>query len=44
VIFLRNIPYYEETKKFTIELPNNFNFSFHFPTLLRFYLVKAVEF
>ena len=41
VIFLRNIPYYEETKKFTIELPNNFNFSFHFPTLLRFYLVKS---
>ena len=40
VIFLRNIPYFEETKKFTIELPNSFNFSFHFPTLLRFYLVR----
>lgn len=39
VIFLRNIPYFEETKTFTIELPNAANFSFHFPTLLRVYLL-----
>lgn len=40
VIFLRNIPYFEETKRFSIELPNSYNFSFHFPTLLRIYLVS----
>ena len=39
VIILRNIPYFEETQLFTISLPNDFNFGFHFPSLLRAYLL-----
>ncbi|XP_015112087.1 very-long-chain (3R)-3-hydroxyacyl-CoA dehydratase isoform X1 [Diachasma alloeum] len=39
IIILRNIPYFEETEKFTISLPNEWNFAFHFPTLLRVYLL-----
>lgn len=39
VIALRNIPYFEETEKFSIFLPNKWNFSFYFPTLLRVYLL-----
>lgn len=39
VIILRNIPYFEETSKFSMELPNIWNFSLHFPTLMRVYLL-----
>lgn len=39
VIILRNIPYFEETQKFTVSLPNAWNFAFHFPTALRVYLL-----
>nr|XP_040572708.1 LOW QUALITY PROTEIN: very-long-chain (3R)-3-hydroxyacyl-CoA dehydratase-like [Lepeophtheirus salmonis] len=39
VIVLRNIPYFEETKKFTVSLPNSYNFAFHFPSVLRIYLL-----
>ncbi|XP_034943983.1 very-long-chain (3R)-3-hydroxyacyl-CoA dehydratase [Chelonus insularis] len=39
IIILRNIPYFEETNKFTISLPNSWNFAFHFPTVLRMYLL-----
>ncbi|KYN00031.1 PREDICTED: very-long-chain (3R)-3-hydroxyacyl-CoA dehydratase isoform X1 [Cyphomyrmex costatus] len=39
IIMLRNIPYFEETQKFTISLPNSYNFAFHFPTLIRLYLL-----
>ncbi|XP_067122662.1 very-long-chain (3R)-3-hydroxyacyl-CoA dehydratase [Centruroides vittatus] len=41
VIILRNIPYFEETKKFSLELPNAWNFSLHFPTLMRVYLLMG---
>ena len=39
IIILRNIPYFEETLKFTISLPNSWNFALHFPTVLRVYLL-----
>lgn len=39
IIILLNIPYFEETKKFTVSLPNTYNFAFHFPSLLRIYLL-----
>lgn len=39
VVVLRDIPYFEETKKFSVALPNKWNFSFYFPNLLRCYLL-----
>ncbi|XP_003701348.1 3-hydroxyacyl-CoA dehydratase 2 isoform X1 [Megachile rotundata] len=39
IIILRNIPYFEETQRFTISLPNSWNFAFHFPSFLRIYLL-----
>jgi len=39
IIMLRNIPYFEETQKFTVSLPNNYNFALHFPSVIRLYLL-----
>lgn len=39
IIILRNIPYFEETQKFTVSLPNTWNFAFHFPNVLRVYIL-----
>jgi len=39
IIILRNIPYFEETQKFTVSLPNTYNFALHFPSLMRLYLL-----
>jgi len=39
VIALRNIPYFEETDRFSILLPNKWNVSFYFPNVIRFYLL-----
>ncbi|XP_044019235.1 very-long-chain (3R)-3-hydroxyacyl-CoA dehydratase 3 isoform X2 [Aphidius gifuensis] len=39
IIVLRNIPYFDETNKFTVALPNSWNFAFHFPTFMRLYLL-----
>ncbi|KAG7201078.1 hypothetical protein KM043_017621 [Ampulex compressa] len=39
IIILRNIPYFEETQRFTISLPNAWNFAFHFPTFMKIYLL-----
>lgn len=38
VILLRSIPYYDETKTLTLELPNPLNISFSFLPFLRIYL------
>ncbi|XP_059056132.1 very-long-chain (3R)-3-hydroxyacyl-CoA dehydratase isoform X2 [Achroia grisella] len=38
VIIVRNIPYFEETQRFTISLPNEWNFAFHLPTFLKLYV------
>lgn len=39
IVVLRSIVYLEETQKFTVSLPNPCNFTFHFPTFLRVYLL-----
>lgn len=39
IVILRNIPYFEETQKFTVSLPNAYNFTFHSPSFLRIYLL-----
>ncbi|XP_058791809.1 very-long-chain (3R)-3-hydroxyacyl-CoA dehydratase [Phymastichus coffea] len=39
IIVLRNIPYFEETGKFNVSLPNSWNFAFHFPTFMKIYLL-----
>jgi len=39
IIVLRNIPYFEETQKFTISLPNAYNFTLHFPSFMILYLI-----
>ncbi|XP_026466751.1 very-long-chain (3R)-3-hydroxyacyl-CoA dehydratase 3-like [Ctenocephalides felis] len=42
IIVLRCIPYFEETKKFTVSLPNSWNFAFHLPSFLRIYLLFMI--
>uniref|UniRef100_U5ENU0 Very-long-chain (3R)-3-hydroxyacyl-CoA dehydratase n=1 Tax=Corethrella appendiculata TaxID=1370023 RepID=U5ENU0_9DIPT len=42
IIVLRNIPYFEETKRFTIEMPNSYNFTFHMPTFMKIYLLVLI--
>lgn len=39
IIVLRNIPYFEETQKFSVFMPNSWNFAFHFPSFMRIYLL-----
>ncbi|RZF49265.1 hypothetical protein LSTR_LSTR002886 [Laodelphax striatellus] len=39
IIILRNIPYFEETNRFTLSLPNAWNFTFHCPTVMKLYLL-----
>lgn len=39
VIALRDIPYFEETEKFSVLLPNPYNLSFYLPNILRVYLL-----
>lgn len=39
IVILRDIPYFEETQRFTVSLPNSWNFAFHFPTVMRIYLM-----
>ncbi|KAI4458399.1 ptpla domain protein [Holotrichia oblita] len=39
IIVLRSIAYVEETGIYSISLPNSYNVAFHFPTVLRIYLL-----
>ena len=39
VIILRSIPYFEETQRFCLMLPNRYNLSFYMPNILRVYLL-----
>ncbi len=39
VIALRDIPYFEETGRFSLPLPNKYNLAFDFPSLLRIILL-----
>ncbi|XP_014251340.1 very-long-chain (3R)-3-hydroxyacyl-CoA dehydratase isoform X2 [Cimex lectularius] len=39
IIIIRNIPYFEETERFVVSLPNAWNVTFHTPTAMRIYLL-----
>ncbi|KAG0715922.1 Very-long-chain (3R)-3-hydroxyacyl-CoA dehydratase 3 [Chionoecetes opilio] len=38
-VIIRSIPYFEETGKFSVSLPNSINFGFYFPNILRSYIL-----
>lgn len=38
LIYLRALPYFEETLRYSVAMPNAFNFAFHFPTFLKTFL------
>lgn len=42
VIILRNIPYFEETKRLSLAMPNKYNFAFHMPTFMYLYLIFLI--
>lgn len=42
VVILRNIPYFEETQRFTVSLPNRFNFTFNMPIFMYIYLIMLI--
>uniref|UniRef100_A0A1A9VZR8 Very-long-chain (3R)-3-hydroxyacyl-CoA dehydratase n=1 Tax=Glossina brevipalpis TaxID=37001 RepID=A0A1A9VZR8_9MUSC len=42
IIILRNIPYFEETKRFSVEMPNQYNFTFDMTTFLKVYLLGFI--
>lgn len=39
IILLRNIPYFEETKRFNVSMPNKWNFTFCMCTFIKFYIL-----
>lgn len=39
VVLLRNIPYFEETKQYSVAMPNKWNFTFCMPTFIKVYLI-----
>lgn len=42
IIILRNIPYFEETKRFNVAMPNSMNMTFHMPTFMYLYLIFLI--
>ncbi|SPP85801.1 very-long-chain (3R)-3-hydroxyacyl-CoA dehydratase 3 [Drosophila guanche] len=42
IIVLRNIPYIEETKRFTVEMPNKLNITFDMVLFLKLYLLLLI--
>ncbi|XP_039502662.1 very-long-chain (3R)-3-hydroxyacyl-CoA dehydratase 3 [Drosophila santomea] len=42
IIVLRNIPYIEETKRFTVEMPNSWNITFDMVLFLKIYLMLLI--
>lgn len=42
LVIIRNIVYFEETHKFSVELPNAFNFTFDMVLFLKFYLLFLI--
>ncbi|CAB0016949.1 unnamed protein product [Nesidiocoris tenuis] len=39
IIILRNIPYFEETQRFVVSMPNSWNSTFHTTSIMRIYLL-----
>ncbi|KAH8356955.1 very-long-chain (3R)-3-hydroxyacyl-CoA dehydratase 3 [Drosophila serrata] len=42
IIILRNIPYIDETKRFTVEMPNTWNITFDMVLFLKIYLLLLI--
>lgn len=42
IVILRNIPYFEETGRFTKTLPNSWNFTFNMPMFMYLYLMMLI--
>lgn len=42
VVILRNIPYFEETKRFTVTMPNTWNATFDMPFFMKAYLIVLI--
>lgn len=42
IIILRNIPYFEETGRFTVEMPNKWNGTFDMVMFMKFYLIVLI--
>jgi len=42
IIVLRNIPYIDETKRFTVEMPNQWNITFDMVLFLKIYLLLLI--
>lgn len=42
IIVLRNIPYFEETKRFSVSMPNRWNFTFCMCTFMKLYLILVL--
>lgn len=39
IVILRNIPFFEETQKFTVTMPNKWNYTFCMCTFMKYYLL-----
>lgn len=42
IIILRNIPYFDETKRFSVDMPNSFNFTFNMTLFMKIYLLILI--
>jgi very-long-chain (3R)-3-hydroxyacyl-CoA dehydratase len=42
IIILRNIPYFEETKRLSVAMPNKWNIAFHMPTFMYIYILALI--
>ena len=42
VIMFKNLPFFEETERCSLYLPNQLNFSFHLPSFIRCYLLLGL--
>lgn len=42
IVILRNIPYFEETKRLSVAMPNKMNFAFHMPTFMYLYIIFLI--
>lgn len=42
IIILRNIPYFEETKRLSVAMPNKWNIAFHMPTFMYLYIIFLI--
>lgn len=42
IVILRNIPYFVETGRYSVSLPNDWNFAFDMPLFMKIYLLLLV--